>query len=114
MPPALPLELAPRDIKQRIDAGEKLHFVDVREDHEFAQARIQGATLIPMNTVPANLQSLEAKADEALLAVYCHHGVRSMNVVNWLRRQGIENAVSIAGGIDRWSIEVDPSVPRYY
>jgi rhodanese-related sulfurtransferase len=114
MPAALPLELAPRDIKQRIDSGETLHLVDVREDFEFAQARIEGATLIPMNTVPANLQSLEAKADEALLVVYCHHGVRSLNVVSWLRRQGVENAVSIAGGIDRWSIEVDSSVPRYY
>ena len=83
MPDALPFELAPRDIKGRIDSGELLHLVDVREDSEFAQARIEGAALVPMNTVPANLQSLEAKADEALLVVYCHHGVRSLNVVNW-------------------------------
>ncbi len=45
--------------------------------------------------------------------VYCHHGVRSLNVVNWLREQGIENCQSVAGGIDAWSLAVDPSVPRY-
>ena len=114
MPDALPFELAPRDIKQRIDSGEPLRLIDVREDYEFAEARIDGAALIPLNTVPANLQSIEAKADEALLVVYCHHGVRSLNVVNWLRGQGVENVVSMAGGIDRWSAEVDASVPRYY
>lgn len=66
-----------------------------------------------MNTVPAELQELEAKADEAAIVVYCHHGMRSLNVVNWLRGQGIGECSSMAGGIDRWSIEVDPSVPRY-
>ena len=108
-----PMEVQPSEVKRRLDAGEKLHLIDVREPHEFAQARIEGAELIPMRTVPAALQSLDARADEAPLIVYCHHGVRSLNVVNWLREQGIEACQSMTGGIDAWSLTVDPAVPRY-
>jgi rhodanese-related sulfurtransferase len=110
---AIPIEVTPQDVKQRIDAGEKLHLIDVREPHEFAQARIEGGELIPMRSVPAELQSLDARADEGTLIVYCHHGVRSLNVVNWLREQGVEACQSMTGGIDAWSLTIDPSVPRY-
>jgi len=109
----LPLEASPGDIKRRQDAGEKLHLIDVREPHEYALARLEGAELIPMRTIPAALQNLEARADEGTLIVYCHHGIRSLNVANWLREQGIENCQSMAGGIDGWSLSVDPSIPRY-
>lgn len=101
------------EVKRRIDSGEKLHLIDVREPHEFALAKIEGATLIPMRAVPGELQDLEARADEAALIVYCHHGVRSLNVVNWLREQGIEACQSMSGGIDEWSLRIDPAVPRY-
>lgn len=109
----LPLEITPQEIKARLDAGDKLSLIDVREPLEFQQASIEGAVLIPMRSVPAELQRLEAQADEATLIVYCHHGVRSLNVVNWLREQGVAACQSMAGGIDRWSREIDPSVPRY-
>lgn len=109
----LPLEVSPQEVKRRQDAGEKLHFIDVREPHEYALARLEGAELIPMRTVPGALQSLEARADEGTLIVYCHHGVRSLNVANWLREQGIEACQSMAGGIDAWSVVVDGSVLRY-
>jgi rhodanese-related sulfurtransferase len=109
----LPLETGPQDIQRRIDAGEPLVLIDVREPEEFAITRIEGATLIPMRTIPGNLQQLEGKADEATLIVFCHHGVRSMNVVSWLRQQGVDACQSMAGGIDAWSSLVDPSVPRY-
>jgi rhodanese-related sulfurtransferase len=108
-----PLEISARDVQDRIDAGEKLHLIDVREPHEFAIAKIAGASLVPMRQVPGELQELEKRADDAPLIVFCHHGVRSLNVVEWLRRQGVENCVSMAGGIDAWSLSVDPSVPRY-
>jgi rhodanese-related sulfurtransferase len=108
-----PLEISAQDVQQRIDAGEKLHLIDVREPNEFALAKIEGASLIPMRQVPGELQELEKRADEAPLVVFCHHGVRSLNVVDWLRRQGVENCVSMAGGIDAWSLTIDPSVPRY-
>ena len=106
-------EIAPAEVKRRLDAGEKLHLIDVREPNEFALARIEGSALIPMRQVPGELQTLEARADEAPLIVFCHHGVRSLNVVNWLRNQGVEACQSMAGGIDAWSLGIDPSVPRY-
>jgi rhodanese-related sulfurtransferase len=107
------METSPQDIQRRIDAGEPLILIDVREPEEFAITRIEGATLIPMRNIPAGLQQLEAKADENTLIVFCHHGVRSLNVVHWLREQGVGACQSMTGGIDAWSTLVDPSVPRY-
>lgn len=108
-----PLEISVSEIKRRLDAGEKLHLIDVREPQEFLLAKIDGASLVPMRSVPGELQDLEKRADEAPLVVFCHHGVRSLNVVSWLREQGLENCASMAGGIDAWSLNADPSVPRY-
>jgi rhodanese-related sulfurtransferase len=104
------LEITPAEVKQRLDRGEKLVLIDVRELWEFSVCRIAGAKLIPMGTVPANLQALDTD-DE--IVVYCHHGVRSLDVTVWLRGQGVEGAKSLAGGIERWSVEIDPNVPRY-
>lgn len=109
-----PFEVTPLDVKRRMDAGERLILIDVREPVEHQQASIAGADLIPMRTVPAELQTIEGLADEAPVIVFCHHGVRSLQVVNWLREQGVINCQSMAGGIDRWSLEIDASVPRYY
>jgi rhodanese-related sulfurtransferase len=110
---ALPLEVTPQEIQRRMAAGEKLALLDVREPGEFQLARIGGAELIPMRTVPAELSRLDAQADDTPLIVFCHHGVRSLNVVHWLREQGVAACQSMAGGIDRWSLEIDPLVPRY-
>lgn len=107
------MEVNPEEVKRRLDAGETLSLVDVREPFEHAVARIDGAELIPMQTIPEHVDALREKAASAPLIVLCHHGVRSLNVVHWLRRQGIENCWSMAGGIDLWSLAVDPSVPRY-
>jgi len=109
----LPFEITPREVRQRLESGEKLALIDVREPGEFQLARIAGAELTPMRTVPAQLQRLDEVAEETPLIVFCHHGVRSLNVVNWLREQGVTACQSMAGGIDRWSVEIDPSVPRY-
>lgn len=89
----------------------KARLIDVREPWEFATAHIEGSVLMPMGDVPARAhQELDP---EERLVVLCHHGMRSMNVTVWLRNQGFEQAQSIRGGIDAWSAEVDPSVPRY-
>jgi rhodanese-related sulfurtransferase len=109
----LPLEITPHEIQRRLQAGEKLALIDVREPGEFQLARIAAAELIPMRAVPAELSRLDAQADQTPLIVFCHHGVRSLNVVHWLREQGVDACQSMAGGIDRWSLEIDPSVPRY-
>jgi len=104
------MEIAPKEVKERLDRGEKLLLVDVREPQEYAICRIEGATLVPMGMIPANLQKLDVDED---VICYCHHGMRSLDVANWLRSKGVNGAKSMTGGIDRWSIEIDPSVPRY-
>lgn len=109
----LPLEITPREVQRRLQSGEKLALVDVRELSEFQIARIPGAELIPMRTVAAELSRLDTQAVETPLIVICHHGVRSLNVVYWLREQGISACQSLAGGIDRWSLDIDPAIPRY-
>ena len=108
------MEVNPEEDRRRIDSGERICLIDVREPNEFQQARIEGAELIPMRTVPAALQQLGAKAGEGTLIVFCHHGVRSLNVVSWLREQGVAACQSMSGGIDQWSRQIDPNVPRYY
>jgi len=85
--------------------------IDVREPAEHALCRIEGAELIPMRSIPEHLNDLDD--DGPPLIVFCHHGVRSLSVVDWLRRQGVENCQSMAGGIDAWSTIIDPMVPRY-
>jgi rhodanese-related sulfurtransferase len=107
------LEVSPREAKSRLDATNPAALIDVREPAEFAVAHIEGAQLIPMQWVPAELQRLEAIADERDLLILCHHGVRSLQVAAWLRERGIDNCFSVAGGIDQWSCEIDPEVPRY-
>ncbi len=107
------MEVSPQEVKSRLDAGEKLVLIDVREPDEHQLTRIEGADLIPMNTIPARLQELDGLADEAPLIIFCHHGMRSLSVVNWLRQQGVEACQSMSGGIDLWSLTVDQSVPRY-
>ena len=104
------LEITATELKQRLDRGEKILLIDVREPWEHSKCRIAGAVLIPMGAIPANLQKLDT--DDPVV-FYCHHGMRSLDVANWLRTQGVSNAKSLAGGIERWSLEIDPKVPRY-
>jgi rhodanese-related sulfurtransferase len=107
------LEVTPQEAKLRLSGDPQVLLVDVREDEEFAAARIEGAHLIPMQSVPTQLRLLQRLAEDHDLLVICHHGVRSLNVVEWLRANGLKNCFSLAGGIDRWSREIDPSIPRY-
>ncbi len=110
---ALPLEITPQEVQHRLQAGEKLTLIDVREPVEHHIAHLPGSQLIPMGSIPANLVSLEVAADDSTLVLVCHHGVRSLRVAHWLRAQGVDACQSMAGGIDRWSLEIDPAVPRY-
>jgi rhodanese-related sulfurtransferase len=108
-----PYEIKPAELKKLLDEKAAIALIDCREPFEHAAARIEPSELIPMNTIPNNINRLEGIAEDKQLIVYCHHGVRSLNTVAWLRRQGLENCVSLAGGIDQWSLEIDPTVPRY-
>ncbi len=107
------LELSPQDASALLRQSGQAVLIDVREPEEFSLSCVDGAHLIPMQSIPAELQKLEGLADDAMLLILCHHGVRSLQVASWLRARGIENCYSVSGGIDRWSREVDPSIPRY-
>ncbi len=104
------LEITPAEVKARLDRNDTLLLVDVREPWEFEMCRIEGAKLVPLGSVASNLQMMRAAES---VVVYCHHGRRSLDAVAWLRQQGVEGARSMAGGIERWSREIDPNVLRY-
>jgi sulfur-carrier protein adenylyltransferase/sulfurtransferase len=103
-------ELSVHELKQLMDAGEPLLLIDVREPFEYELARIDGARLIPLQQLPRHVDELRAARR---VVVHCHSGVRSGRAVDYLRQHGIEAAVNLAGGIDAWSVEIDPAVPRY-
>jgi rhodanese-related sulfurtransferase len=107
----LPIEITPAEVGEALKAGVLLRLIDVREPVEHAICHIEGATLIPMQYIPMRLKELDDPA--ARIVVFCHHGVRSLSVVDWLRRQGVENCQSMTGGIDLWSQRINPDVPRY-
>ena len=107
------LEINVLEVKRKLDAAEPLVLLDCREPFEYDLCRIEGAELIPMNTIPQRLAEVEKLTDRGQLVVYCHHGMRSLNVANWLRQQGVDNVVSMTGGIESWSVQIDRLVPRY-
>ena len=104
-------EISPRETKRLLDAGE-ITLIDCRRDEEFDAVRIGGAELFPLDDLGSMLEELEEHRDKPLV-IHCHTGVRSLKAAAFLRAQGFEGARSMAGGIDLWSIDVDPSVPRY-
>jgi len=104
------IEIGPKELKEKLDQGAGLLVIDVREPWEHQIGAIEGAKLVPLNTLPANME-LFHQADEVV--IYCHHGMRSLNAATWLRSQGVDGARSLAGGIERWSTEIDPRVARY-
>jgi rhodanese-related sulfurtransferase len=106
----LDFEIMPEQVKQKLDLGDTMKLLDVREPWEFQTAKIEGSTLIPMNDIPMRIQELDP--DEHIVVV-CHHGVRAANVAAWLRQQGFEKVQSMRGGIDMWSHTVDPKIPVY-
>lgn len=104
-------EISVEEVRELRDSGGEVALLDVREPWEFQTAHIEGSQHIPMGEIPARFnQELDP---EQHIVVICHHGVRSMNVTAWLRQQGFEKVQSLRGGIDRWSREIDPSVPLY-
>lgn len=106
----LDYEIKVQDASALLQTGQA-KLIDVREPWEYATAKIEGSLLMPMGDVPTRAHQ-ELDPDDRLL-ILCHHGARSLSVTNWLRQQGFESAQSIAGGIEDWSRQVDPTIPRY-
>ena len=103
-------EITPVNLKQRLDAGEPLRVIDVREPEEVLLAPFPDAVHIPMGDVPARLHELDPEVE---LIIVCHHGIRSAQVAMYLAHNGFENVANLSGGIDQWSLTVDASTPRY-
>jgi molybdopterin/thiamine biosynthesis adenylyltransferase/rhodanese-related sulfurtransferase len=97
-------------LKARLDAREEFTLLDVRESGELALARLGGETHVPLALVPLRAGELDRRRP---IVVLCHHGVRSLMAARWLRENGFERVDDVIGGIDAWSQDVDPGVPRY-
>lgn len=107
-----PIEIDVTNVKKLMDSDSECLLLDCREQNEFDHCQIKGSTLIPMNEIPERVSELESFRDKPLV-VHCHHGGRSLRVVQWLRENGFETAQNMTGGIDVWSQEVDDTVARY-
>jgi molybdopterin/thiamine biosynthesis adenylyltransferase/rhodanese-related sulfurtransferase len=103
-------ETTPRDLAARLDAGAAIELIDVREPHEWEIARIEGARLIPLSRFTDALPTIDSARE---IVVYCKVGARSARAVRQLRAAGFKRVKNLAGGIERWSEEVDPTIPRY-
>jgi rhodanese-related sulfurtransferase len=102
--------IAPRQALERLQKGEQFRFIDVREPHEYAVARVAEAELLPLTRFNEWIETL---APDEEIVVMCHHGIRSANVCLYLTRNGFEKVFNLEGGIDLWSIEADETIPRY-
>lgn len=107
---AEPGEISPRELKSRLERGERLFILDVREQEEVAVAPFPDAVHIPMGEIPARIAELQPNGETV---VVCHHGIRSAHVAGYLSTIGFARVLNLRGGIDAWSLGVDPSVPRY-
>lgn len=103
-------ELNPTELKALLDAGHEVVVLDVRTPMERSIGAIEGSTLIPIQELMQRLGELDKSAE---IVAYCHSGLRSRKALDFLRQQGFERVKHLAGGIDAWSVEIDPSIPRY-
>ncbi len=103
-------EITVHDLKAKRDAGAPILLLDVREPDEVSFVTLPGSVHIPMGEVPGRLHELDPDKE---IIVYCHHGVRSLHVAQFLAQRDFENVASLAGGIDAWSIAIEPELPRY-
>ncbi len=99
-----------QELKSRMDKGDKIFLLDVREPHEYEWAKIEGAKLIPLGQLPTSLNQLDRETE---IVAYCHKGMRSADAVGFLLQQGFSNVKNLIGGIDSWSVEIDHAIPRY-
>jgi sulfur-carrier protein adenylyltransferase/sulfurtransferase len=103
-------EVSAAALKQELDQGRPLVLLDVREPHEYEITHIDGVTFIPLAELPARLRELDDHAD---VVTYCHHGARSLKALEILKAAGFAKVRSLQGGIDAWTVNVDPTLPRY-
>lgn len=104
-------EISATDLKRRLDAGENIQLIDVRQPEEWAFAKIEGAKLIPLGEIMRRMGEIDENRETVL---HCKMGVRSARAVEALQRAGFKGDLkNLKGGITAWSNEVDPKVPKY-
>jgi rhodanese-related sulfurtransferase len=111
-------EVSPRELADRLAAGEAIALLDVREPEERALCAIglepPAVELhVTMGQLPAQLEAIRRAVEGRPLVVYCHHGVRSEMAARWLAARLPGSVANLVGGVDAWSLTVDPKVPRY-
>lgn len=106
------LEITPRELAKQLENGQPIRLIDVRQVWENQLAKLPDSLFIPLNELPTRAAEIPPEP-ATLIVIYCHHGVRSMSAADYLYRLGHFNVRSLAGGIDAWSCEVDPTVQRY-
>ena len=108
----MPRQITPAELSARMQKGEKPYFLDVRQAWENQLSRLEGSVLVPLDQLPSHLDDVQPGAGQVIVT-YCHHGMRSLSAAALLEQNGVKNVLSLAGGIDAWSTQVDPKVPRY-
>ena len=96
--------------KELREKNPSIQFLDVREPEEVEIGHISETLHIPLNFIPSSLEKIPK--DETLI-IYCHHGMRSMKAVEYLKAKGFDNVVNLVGGIHEWSTKIDPTIPTY-
>jgi sulfur-carrier protein adenylyltransferase/sulfurtransferase len=102
-------EISVHHLKSRLQEGDAVFLLDVREPYEYKIANLNGH-LVPLGQLQTKFDELDRNSE---IVVYCHHGNRSAFAVQLLKNQGFEKVLNLVGGIDQWSREIDPKVPRY-
>ena len=101
-----------QELQQQLQSSHPPRLLDVREPWEHARAALPDSRLIPLGDLPLRVGELDDWSEDDIV-VYCHHGIRSAHAIAFLRSQGWQRLQNLAGGIDAWSAEIDPQVPRY-
>ena len=107
-----PLEITVQEASALLHSHTPPKLVDVREEDEFAVCKIDGAELLPLSSFVQDFAARLSDKSQVIL-LYCHHGMRSLRAAEYLANLGYTGVKSVVGGIDKWSLEIDPGVPRY-
>ena len=106
-------EVSVHDVRRMLSNGDDVLLLDVRQPDEYAFCKLDGAQLVPLPELPQKLDDVENIADGRRIVTVCHRGIRSLKAAALIREAGLTQTHSMAGGMDAWSTEIDPNVPRY-
>lgn len=106
------VQMSPTELAERLRSDAPPHLLDVREAEEHELVALPSSKLIPLGQLSGRFMEIETWKDEEIV-VYCHHGIRSLNAIRQLHFLGFAKLKNLTGGIDRWTSDVDPGLPRY-